>query len=940
MTWSGPASSDNLPDLTRRYLRSVDQISARFSGALRKQLENLEADNYTKDEPGRFTGMVIEDATEEKKESEAFIPLGYEIALVRSYSDLKKIISQKLDALLQIRNYIVGVTNDDGHTWRLLFIEPKFDVTSGGNPPEGCSYEINDGLFDAMLYADSCSIYDVNQASKRSSVPAYVAVLSEIGIDHAIAFPLRAGAENLGLVLLKPFSKTCLQTEELKIARELSSQIAIALSHLRASEERQVAEAQNGRLMAINTALAAARNAVELGKIIGNQIANFLGFAHHCIVKIDEDTRLLIPYLNAPGFCGNIEGTNRDLSADKFEFSGNLMSKVLLSAEPVNFELNDLIAQGNTPKYIRDNYEQGLRHLVIARLADQERMFGYWMVFFDKKDEADHAKFSLIGSLSNQIGMAIFHISINQEILDKEREKTRLLEFSNALASVREKELLSVVLRTQLKELFGIDDYIVHALNEDKKSFTPLLFAQDAVFADQPEFIKQLDIQNDVYDGIFDVTLASKEPVIHNMEEIALRKNAPAYITAAKAVQLRKMVGVTLRIGEESIAIMNFRLEDVNQIHLNGNLFKSICSQLAIAVENIIANEKVIKQLAEIDRYKQQLEEERIYLKEEILTNQHYGEIVGESSAMQETFRLVTQVAPSDSTVLILGETGTGKELIARAIHNHSPRKDKLLVKVNCAALPANLIESELFGHERGSFTGATDRRIGKFELADKGTLFLDEIGEMPPELQVKLLRALQEKEIERIGGRNVIKVDVRIIAATNRDLEKEMEEGRFRSDLYYRLNIFPIRLAPLRERPQDIPLLAAHFLSRYAKKTAKSINKLSSKVLQELSRYSWPGNIRELEHLMERSVLLSQGDVLRHIDLPKDKTSVSTQAAGDRVPIKTIDENERDHVLQVLKHCNGRVAGEGGAAQLLGVPASTLNSKIKKLGIRRAHLV
>jgi transcriptional regulator with GAF, ATPase, and Fis domain len=311
--------------------------------------------------------------------------------------------------------------------------------------------------------------------------------------------------------------------------------------------------------------------------------------------------------------------------------------------------------------------------------------------------------------------------------------------------------------------------------------------------------------------------------------------------------------------------------------------------------------------------------------------------IIGDSHAIQKIFSLLKLVAPADSTALLLGETGTGKELIARAIHDGSPRHAKSMIKVNCAALPANLIESELFGHERGSFTGAVERRIGKFELASGGTLFLDEIGEMPLESQVKLLRALQEKEIERVGGRTTIKVDARIIAATNLDLEKEVANGRFRSDLYYRLNIFPIQLPPLRERKEDIPLLADHFISRFAKKSDRTIETLSSSVFQELMRYDWPGNIRELEHLIERSILLTPGTKISHIELPcPRRISVSAPVS---VPLKTIDENERDHILAIIKYCRGRASGKGGAAEILGVPNSTLHSKMKRLGIVRRHI-
>jgi len=333
-----------------------------------------------------------------------------------------------------------------------------------------------------------------------------------------------------------------------------------------------------------------------------------------------------------------------------------------------------------------------------------------------------------------------------------------------------------------------------------------------------------------------------------------------------------------------------------------------------------------------------QLQEEQICLREGIETNQHYPEIIGRSPELQQTLRLISRVAPTNSTVLILGETGTGKELVARAIHNSSSRKSKPMVKVNCATLPANLVESELFGHERGSFTGATDRRTGKFELAHNSTLFLDEIGEMPLELQVKLLRALQEKEIERLGGRHTIPVDVRIIAATNRDLEEEVEAGRFRADLYYRLNIFPISLPSLRSRRDDIPLLANHFIQKISKKIGTKITRVSNFALEQITGYDWPGNIRELEHVIERSILLSDDSILRQIYLPDRRHKDAAKPSENGVVVKTIEENERDHIINVLRHCRGKVAGFGGAAEFLGIPPSTLSSKLKRLGIQKVH--
>ncbi|WP_114941000.1 sigma 54-interacting response regulator [Mucilaginibacter endophyticus] len=320
------------------------------------------------------------------------------------------------------------------------------------------------------------------------------------------------------------------------------------------------------------------------------------------------------------------------------------------------------------------------------------------------------------------------------------------------------------------------------------------------------------------------------------------------------------------------------------------------------------------------------------------VASQNFNGIIGESPLLKAVFHKINIVAPDETSVLVAGESGTGKERIAQTIHKLSPRKNKPMVTVNCAALPINLIESELFGHERGAFTGATEKRTGKFEQADGGTIFLDEIGELPLEAQVKLLRVLQEKEIERLGGNYTKKVNVRIITATNRNLEKEVAEGRFRLDLYYRLNVFPIELPPLRQRKEDIPMLANHFLDRFAKRSGKIVSGISEDAMQTLLNYDWPGNIRELEHLIERSLLMATGNSIDIIDIPKVNavTSVPTKE-GYRV--RTMEEMEREHILEILKICKGKIFGEGGAAEMLNIPSTTLNSKIKRLGIKYEYV-
>ncbi len=343
------------------------------------------------------------------------------------------------------------------------------------------------------------------------------------------------------------------------------------------------------------------------------------------------------------------------------------------------------------------------------------------------------------------------------------------------------------------------------------------------------------------------------------------------------------------------------------------------------------ADDDLLKALKEVKRLKNQLEAENVYLQNEIKTDHNFEEIISNSKEFNEVLNQVQQVASTEASVLILGETGTGKELLARAVHNISKRRHRPLVKVNCATLPANLIESELFGHEKGAFTGAHSRKIGRFELANKGTLFLDEIGDLPLELQTKLLRVLQEGEFERLGSSQTTKVDVRIIAATNVNLEEAIDEKKFRSDLYYRLNVFPITIPPLRKRRDDIPVLVNHFVKKYALKNGKNIRIVPQRALNALKTYNWPGNIRELENIIERGTIISQGDQL---ELGDWMPSSSPSRSGHKS--MALRDHEKEHILEVLEMTAWRVSGEQGAAKVLDIKPTTLEARMKKLGIVR----
>ena len=426
------------------------------------------------------------------------------------------------------------------------------------------------------------------------------------------------------------------------------------------------------------------------------------------------------------------------------------------------------------------------------------------------------------------------------------------------------------------------------------------------------------------------------KPMVATVDEIGWPGGGEGYkLAAAESVKSACFIPLVNR-GRALGDLMIVRLTEATFTAEDVDFLSQAAGQIAIAIENALA-------YREISELKDKLAQEKLYLEEEIRSEMNFTEIVGKSSALRKVLKRVETVAPTDSTVLIYGETGAGKELIARAIHDLSPRKSKAFVKLNCAAIPTGLLESELFGHERGAFTGAIAQRIGRFEVAHGGTIFLDEIGEIPLELQTKLLRVLQEREFERLGSSRTLRTDARLIAATNRDLEAMVAEQKFRSDLFFRLNVFPIQVPPLRERHGDIPLLVRHFAQQFSKRMNKTIDTISSATMDALSLYHWPGNIRELQNVIERAVITSTGPVLK-VDVadlkiyksssPAEKSSAQRSTNGGLRD--TLEETERQQILKALKQSNWVVAGPKGAAAKLGMKRSTLQLRMSKLGISR----
>jgi formate hydrogenlyase transcriptional activator len=437
-------------------------------------------------------------------------------------------------------------------------------------------------------------------------------------------------------------------------------------------------------------------------------------------------------------------------------------------------------------------------------------------------------------------------------------------------------------------------------------------------------------------DTLKPVVIDTREPeeFVSGTTEIALAEDIKA-LCLIPLVNRGRVLGI---LGTSRTTETPFTSEDVD-------FLSRTSGQIAIAIENALA-------YREISELKDKLAQEKLYLEEEIRADSDFERIIGKSAALKRVLQLVETVAPSDSTVLLLGETGTGKELIARAIHDLSRRKDRTFVKLNCAAIPTGLLESELFGHEKGAFTGAIAQKIGRLELADQGTLFLDEVGDIPIEIQPKLLRVLQEREFERLGSTHTRKVNVRLVAATNRDLEKMVADREFRSDLFYRLNVFPIRIPSLRERKEDIPLLVSYFAQKFAKQLQKQIESVPSVAMKALTAWEWPGNIRELENFIERAVILTRGKALEAplTELRKTGTATAVDAGVDRknrtarkatssrpnvnAGAEEYERKQREEILEVLSACKGRVGGSDGAAIRLGINRTTLMYRMRKFGI------
>jgi formate hydrogenlyase transcriptional activator len=589
--------------------------------------------------------------------------------------------------------------------------------------------------------------------------------------------------------------------------------------------------------------------------------------------------------------------------------------------------------RARTPQYIPNVADDGrfpalheiwraneIQSVCVLPLCTAQRDLGGLHFGARRKDAYSPEDIEFMRQVARQVAVAVDN-ALNfegarayEEQLARERDRLRaLLEINNAVVSCLESKALFQAISGTLRRTFGLD--YTSLLLHDPEIGALRLRAPD--FPGSSGLLRE-DAVIPLGDSLAGHVFRTREPRCCSLDEVAVISPASAGLMAREGLQSLCSIPLISRASTLGTLNLGSRRADFFTA-ADVQFFTQAAGQVALAVENALAYQR-------IEELNERLAEEKVYLEDEIRTGNRFEEIIGQSRVLKAILKQAETVAPTDSTVLIHGETGTGKELVARAIHDLSQRRQGTFVKLNCAAIPTGLLESEMFGHERGAFTGAIAQRIGRFELAHKGSIFLDEVGEIPLELQTKLLRVLQEREFERLGSSRTIRTDARLIAATNRDLAVMVEERQFRADLYYRLNVFPITIPPLRDRRDDIPMLARYFVQQYSRRMNKRILTIPSDTMQALARYHWPGNIRELQNFVERAVIVTSGPALQ--------APVRELKRGTGGEVQTLAAAEREAILRALRESAGRVGGENGAAAKLGMKRTTLQARMRKLGI------
>lgn len=752
--------------------------------------------------------------------------------------------------------------------------------------------------------------------------------LRGIGVQSVCLLPLTTAMRRLGAMGFGSLERHAFGDRDLALLDQVAKQVAVAVDNVLNFSSATVSQRALVRerdrlnlLLEINHAVNATLDLKQLLSAIAASLRRVMPHERTALLLYEPDhERFRLHALNfdlTKGFLSEGELTPVD---------GSPAGIALRSRKPFYYAKADL--QGFRSDVADRLLAEGIQSAYCFPLLSHDHVLGVLTISSLTEKTFEAGDITLLGEAAKQIAIAVenalnygYVLKARQE-LARERDRLQLLlETNNAVASHLEVRDLFASITASIRRVLKADVISLTILDPERNQLK--LYALD--FPGQKGFLEE-GTTCTLCGCPATTAITQREPVVLSRQDLDQSESTVSQRLVAEGVKSACCVPLLLR--DRTLGALNVgSLQEGAFTQADAEMLSEVAKQIALAVANSLAYQ-------EIAALKDKLAKEKLYLEEEIQTGYNFEEIVGDSQALKRVLNQVRTVAATDSTVLILGETGSGKELVARALHNLSDRRERTFVKLNCAAIPTGLLESELFGHEKGAFTGAIATKIGRFELADRGTLFLDEVGEIPLELQVKLLRVLQEQEFERLGSTRTIRVNVRVISATNRDLEQLVENREFRSDLYYRLNVFPVTVPPLRERAEDIPALVRHFAQKFALRMKKRIETIPAEAMKVLQQYAWPGNVRELENFIERAVILTQGpDLSVPIAELKRTQNHTTQSATT-----TLEQAEREHILKALGDTGWVIGGSSGAAARLGMKRTTLQSKMQKLGISRPN--
>jgi formate hydrogenlyase transcriptional activator len=750
--------------------------------------------------------------------------------------------------------------------------------------------------------------------------PTVTERMKEDGTNSFCFVPLTTTVRRLGAMGFSSLQKAAYSKSDLEFLQQVSQLVAVAVDNVLHHRDLTLGRERLRLLLEVSEAIAAHRDLKVLFNELGKRLPSVVPFEFIGLILHDPLRDVMRIHVLAT------DRTERIPDGLELTMEESISAWVLKNQQPVVMPRVD--EETRFPKVVRMLREMTVQSCCYLPLTTAVRRLG--AIGFGSVGPCafGNPEVEFLRQVAAQVAVAVDNVLNHQEAevaqkqLAFERDRQRLLlDVNNAVVTHLDLDALFAAVSACLRKVIQHDGSSLLLCDEATGEWR--IHVLD--FSTNESFIERGRTEEVTWSPCCSAIETGKPATFRERD---LREKADISEITRRLLEsgVKSFCSVPLMSHNRAIGALNVgRKQDDGFASEDVELLRQVAQQVSIAVENALA----YREIAEL---KDKLAKEKVYLEEEIQTEYNFEEIVGESRALKQVLKQVQTVAATDSTVLVLGETGSGKELVARALHNLSARRARTFVKLNCAAIPTGLLESELFGHEKGAFTGAIATKIGRFELADGGTLFLDEVGEIPLEIQVKLLRVLQEQEFERLGSTRTIRVNVRVIAATNRDLDRMMEEQKYRSDLYYRLKVFPITVPPLRERPEDIALLVRHFAHKFGTRMKKRIQTVPAQAMQAMQAYPWPGNVRELENFIERAVILSSGTDLA---VPLSELKAPTLPSSNS-PVGTLEEAEREHILKALRDTKWVLGGSDGAAAKLGMKRTTLHSKMKKLGINR----